>query len=66
MRYILNEFPFEIWSVYKNNYTEVKNDSDFCWIALVRRRGGNNVAVRNAWEIEIYAMLAAKMSIYVR
>ena len=31
-------------------------------MALVRRQGGSNAAVRNAWEIEINAMLATKMS----
>ena len=29
----------------------------------LRRQGGNNAAVRYAWEIEINAILAAKMSI---
>ena len=31
-------------------------------MALVRRQGGNNAAVRNALEIEIKAILAAKMA----
>ena len=62
MRYFLNEFPFDIRNIYKVNLTQANNDSIIRWMALVRRQGGNNAALRNAWEIEINAMLAAKMS----
>ena len=62
MRYFLNEFPFDIRNIYKGNHTQANNDIIIRWMALVRRQAGNNAAVRYASEIEINAMLAAKMS----
>ena len=62
MRYFLNEFPFEFRNIYKVNHTQANNERIIRKMALVRHQGGNNAAVRYAWEIEINAMLAAKMS----
>ena len=59
MRHFLEAFPIEIWNVNKNNHTQAKDNIDFRTIALVRRQGGYNAAIRKAWEdhVKVYSVI---------